>query len=378
MRCIVIVGVLALGLASCAAAPKVAPEAAIPPANPEAVAAYNEGMRLLEQYQGKRDFTAIEELFVRAANLGLPHAYYGLACTIYSASFHTEAAKGRTREAYNLALYAATHGVLEAQALLINYEYSGFGTPAISNYSRASLLVRQLYDRANDPKLVTGAPGTITIGSAAAARRLITHALVSGICAQPFYSEPMEIWVPYQAMFPTPDDESAIRTTYERPRSADPEAIAVYRKGVDLLDRPKAFARPAEAEELFVKAAALGLPHARFALACVIYVTNWKDRKTEMLDHLDYAMDHGLFEAHALSVWFARLLAISPGPFDMTAYERAWDKTVRLSQAPVPVDGITNTVGFEGPDDALRITFEIVNTGNCVSALRAGLNSPTR
>jgi TPR repeat protein len=347
---------LALCAALVAGAPTQAQDISLPPANPEAVVAYNEGMRRLEARGTPHDFAAIEALFRKAASLGLPHGYYGLACTIYASQSSVPAAKERLNEAYELALYASYRNVLEAQALLINYEFSGIGTTKAKDYRVATRLLKQLYERARSPGIISGAPGTVTISSPADARRLITKALLSEPCGPVFYEEEKQLWMP--------DADPNARVDQPKIPAAKPEAVALYRQGTDLLYRPWQYADFSGAERLFKKAADLDLPHARFGLACLIYAAGWTDRRDEMIAHAAYAADHNVLEAKALLVWFLRHRGISLPP-DLEKVGKLWRETVQLSQNPDLVSGAPGTVTFESPDEALRVIFRIANFGTC-------------
>jgi TPR repeat protein len=124
-------------------------------ANPTALAAYKEGMRLLNAEAGVPD-KAIT-LLMKAASLGLPHAEYGLACAMYRSSSPRHEVK-----AFRHAQRAAKHKVVEAKVLLMSYYANGYGTSR--DLAKSQTIQWELYHTMSHGPfpLVSGAPGTET------------------------------------------------------------------------------------------------------------------------------------------------------------------------------------------------------------------------
>ncbi len=366
-------GGLALGLELLAAP---ALRAAEPPASPEAVAAYNEGMRQLEALSSRKDFkigdmrplAPVEALFRKAIAADLPHGYYGMACLLYTVAAPSP---NSFYEAWELALYAARRNVIEADALIISVIYAGVpGENTFNDMRLADLMLKQAYDRAETPNFVTGAPGTVPISTPIEARRLVDKVLGSGACgSQHLKGLTWEMTLP---------SEDALEKAWKRSKkaklsSANPEAVRFYEQGMVIIGRPPAYVDFATAERLFRQAAELGLPHAHYGNACMIAAKQDASHIPEMLSELKLAADGGVLEAKAFQTWLARRgFGFTPDQFN-----DLWDEAVALALTPGLPSGAPGTVDLGSPDAVLGLVWDIASSGRCGRDMYPRFKQPT-
>ncbi len=159
-------------------------------ASRQALAAYKEGMRRFDALTPDRsrvyfpdipsrraEYAPIEKLFGAAAAEGLPHAHYGLACTIFASG-----AGERYPEALAHAEQAAQSDVFEGRVLLISYYQWGVGGPmsiAAAEAKRENVLAS--LTRSEWPLLSGG--GTVRIPDRANAEAIGGDILQNGKCA---------------------------------------------------------------------------------------------------------------------------------------------------------------------------------------------------
>ncbi len=192
-------------------------------ASPEALAAYQEGMRLFDATTPSQlgakpvlvpstitDYSAVEKPFNEAARLGLAHADYGLACAIYASGD-----RDRYPAALQHAQIGARRGMLEAKALLISYFGTGVGTPA--DYDKSKAALEDLYYIVHGPNwpVVNGTPGTMPIEeSREKLEELIKSVLENGKCGpKALWGVPLRDFGPPQSTMPTQKSPSRLPAT---------------------------------------------------------------------------------------------------------------------------------------------------------------------
>ena len=148
------------------------------PADPVAVVAYKNGMRLLGAANFMNEnLTEAKVQFMQAAALDFPHGYYGLACANYRSGDPSKFA-----EAYGYLDHAAKRGVYEALVLRIAYDWHGFGSSKQDGRDVAYARLAELQVPGTVYPLANGSTGAFAIDSSAHAETILTEVLTSGTC----------------------------------------------------------------------------------------------------------------------------------------------------------------------------------------------------